>query len=49
MMKHLHSTDDEVMTWRVEKQDLKDHVGKFEADASQTQENVDHLDQYGHH
>jgi len=28
-MKYLNSTDDEVETWRVENQDLKDHVRKL--------------------
>jgi len=31
MKKHLHSTDEEVKTLRIENQDLKDHVYKLEA------------------
>ena len=47
MKKHLHSTDEEVKTLRIENQDLKDHVCKLEAESGQMQEDINHLEQYG--
>ena len=46
MKKHLHSTD-EVKTLRIENQDLKDHVCKFEDESGQMQEDINNLEQYG--
>jgi len=47
MKKHLHSTDEEVKTLRVENQDPKDHVCKLEAESGQMQEDINNLEQYG--
>jgi len=47
MKKHLHSTDEEVKTLRIENQDLKDHVCKLEAQSGQMQEDMNNLEQYG--
>jgi len=47
MKKHLHSTDEEVKTLRIENQDLKDHVRKLEAESGQMQEDINNLEQYG--
>ena len=43
MKKHLHSTDEEVKTLRIENQDLKDHVCKLEAESGQMQEDINNL------
>ena len=45
MKKHLHSTDEEVKTLRIENQDLKDR--KLEAESGQMQEDINNLEQYG--
>jgi len=47
MKKHLHSTDEEVKTLRIENQDLKDHVRKLEAESGQMQEDINNFEQYG--
>ena len=47
LKKHLHSTDEEVKTLRIENQDLKDHVCKLEAESGQMQEDINNLEQYG--
>ena len=47
MKKHLHSTDEEVKTLRIENQDLKDHVCKLEVEPGQMQEDINNLEQYG--
>ena len=47
MKKHLHATDEEVKTLHIEKQDLKDHVRKHEAESGKMQEDINNLEQYG--
>jgi len=44
MKKHLHSTDEEVKTLRIENEDLKDHVRKLEAESGQMQEDINNLE-----
>ena len=46
MKKHLHSTDEEVKTLRIENQD-QDHVCELEAESGQMQEDINNLEQYG--
>ena len=47
MKKHLHPTDEEVKSLRIENQDIKDHVCKLEAESGQMQEDINNLEQYG--
>jgi len=47
MKQRLHSKDEEVKVLQAENQDLKMHVRKLEAVTSQTDEDVNDLEQYG--
>ena len=47
MKQRLHSKDEEVKVLQAENQDLKMHVRKLEAVTSQTDEEVNDLEQYG--
>jgi len=49
MKKHLHSTQEEVKTQRIENQDLEDNVRKLQAESGQILENINNLEQYGRH